>query len=113
MAMSRVPRARSPSRFELAKRAAEGWDITLVRVTDDRCDSRGLTVEETIERNRTELEAAATIMGVGEIIELGYDKVQNPFDLADRMDKLRNLNAGPLQIYVQRGDMLFYELIRP
>ena len=31
----------------------------------------------------------------------------------DKLAKLRNLNSGPVQIYVQRGDMLFYELIRP
>ncbi len=57
---------------------------------------------------------AANVLRPGDvIIELGYQKIENPFDLVDRMEKLRNLNAGPLQIYVQRGDMLFYELIRP
>jgi len=48
----------------LAKRAAEGWNVILVRVTDDSRDSVGLTVEETIKRNREEMHTAATIMGV-------------------------------------------------
>ena len=31
----------------------------------------------------------------------------------DKLGKLRNLNSGPVQIYVQRGDLLFYESLRP
>lgn len=56
----------------LAKRAAEGWKVILVRVTDDAKDSVGLTVEETIRRNTEELYTAAAIMGVSEIVELGF-----------------------------------------
>lgn len=57
----------------LAKFAAEGWRLILVRVTDDAKDSVGLTVEETKQRNTTELHAAAEILGVSEIVELGYE----------------------------------------
>ena len=57
----------------LAKFAAEGWRVILVRVTDDAKDSVGLTVEETKQRNTTELHAAAEILGVSEIVELGYE----------------------------------------
>lgn len=56
----------------LAKFAAEGWKIVLVRVTDDALDSVGLTVEETVRRNTEELHLAAEIMGISEIVELGF-----------------------------------------
>ncbi len=57
----------------LAKFADEGWNVIFVRVTDDRKDSVGLTIEETITRNTEELHKAAEILGVGEIIELGFE----------------------------------------
>ena len=57
----------------IAKFANEGWHIILVRVTDDRKDSVGLTIEETIAQNTEELHNAAKILGVGEIIELGFE----------------------------------------
>ena len=47
------------------------------------------------------------------IIELGYEKIDNPFAMQSRMEKLRDLNSGPVQVYVRRGDRLFYELIKP
>ncbi len=56
----------------LAKRAREGWNVVLVRVTIDDKDSVALGVEETIERNTAELHDAANILGVSEIVELGY-----------------------------------------
>jgi serine protease Do len=36
-----------------------------------------------------------------------------PNAAVDKLGKLRNLNSGPVQIYVQRGDLLFYESLRP
>ena len=57
----------------LAKFACEGWKVILVRVTDDRKDSLGLTIEETIARNTEELHKAGTILGVSEIVELGFE----------------------------------------
>jgi len=56
----------------LAKRAAEGWNVILVRVTDDSRDSVGFTVEETIKRNKEEMHTAAAIMGVSEIVDLDF-----------------------------------------
>lgn len=56
----------------VAKWAAEGWRMVLVRVTDDWSDSVGLTREETIRRNKEEFEAAAKILGAAETVELGY-----------------------------------------
>lgn len=57
----------------LAKFARDGWKVILVRVTDDRKDSVGLTIEETIARNTEELHYAAKILGVSEIVELGFE----------------------------------------
>lgn len=57
----------------IAKLADQGWRIVLVRVTDDRKDSLGLTIEETIAKNTQELHLAARILGVSEIVELGFE----------------------------------------
>jgi len=57
----------------IAKFADEGWHIVLVRVTDDRKDSVALTIEETIAKNTEELHNAAKILGVSEIVELGFE----------------------------------------
>ncbi|MCC6144400.1 MAG: PIG-L family deacetylase [Candidatus Hydrogenedentes bacterium] len=57
----------------IARFADEGWRIILVRVTDDAKDSVDLTRDETIHRNTEELHDAARILGVAEVVELGYE----------------------------------------
>jgi len=57
----------------LAKFADQGWRVILVRVTDDSKDSLGLSIEETIQVNTEQLHKAAEILGISEIIELGYE----------------------------------------
>jgi len=57
----------------LAKFASQGWRIIMVRVTDDRKDSVGLTIEETIKRNTEEMHNGAKHLGVSEIVELGFE----------------------------------------
>ena len=57
----------------IAKFADEGWRVILVRVTDDAKDSIGLSVEETKKRNTDEMREAARILGVAQIIELGFE----------------------------------------
>ncbi len=56
----------------LTRFADEGWHTVLVRVTDDAKDSVGLNEAETRDRNTKELAAAAAIMGVAEIVDLGF-----------------------------------------
>lgn len=56
----------------LAKFADQGWKVVLVRVTDDSKDSLGLSIDETIRTNTEQLHKAAAILGITEIIELGY-----------------------------------------
>jgi LmbE family N-acetylglucosaminyl deacetylase len=57
----------------LAKFSDQGWRVILVRVTDDCKDSVGLRLEETIQRNTAELQQAASILGISETVELGYE----------------------------------------
>jgi LmbE family N-acetylglucosaminyl deacetylase len=57
----------------LAKFADDGWKVILVRVTDDRKDSVGLSIDDTIEKNRQELHKAADILGIAQVIELGFE----------------------------------------
>ena len=56
----------------LAKFSAQGWHVILVRVTDDQKDSIGYSVDETIKINTKEMHDAAKILGIQEIIELGF-----------------------------------------
>lgn len=56
----------------LAKFAGQGWQIVLVRVTDDAKDSLEYSIAETIKINTAELHQAAAILGISEIVELGY-----------------------------------------
>lgn len=51
--------------------ADAGWRVVCVRVTDDRFDSVGLGVEETIDANREQFQRAAAALGIDEIVELG------------------------------------------
>lgn len=57
----------------LAKFVDQGWRVILVRVTDDCKDSVGLSIEETIRKNAEELREAARILGIHEIVELGFE----------------------------------------
>ena len=57
----------------LAKLARQDWYIILVRVTNDSKDSFGLSVEETIRQNTEELHKAADVLGIHEIVELGFE----------------------------------------
>jgi LmbE family N-acetylglucosaminyl deacetylase len=52
--------------------ADAGWRIVVVRVTDDRWDSVGSDEAATVAANRSEFEQAAAILGVHDIVELGY-----------------------------------------
>ena len=57
---------------QVIKFADEGWQVVMVRVTNDETDSIGLSCEDTIRINTEQMHHAAQIMGVTEIVELGY-----------------------------------------
>ncbi len=49
-----------------------GWRIVVVRATDDRWDSVDLDELETAEAASRELDAAGAVLGVDEVVDLGY-----------------------------------------
>ncbi len=53
--------------------ADRGARLVMLRVTDDRYDSVGMSVADTIATNTAEMERAAEILGIDEIIELGWE----------------------------------------
>lgn len=70
----------------LARFAAEGWKVVLVRVTDDARDAVGLSMEEALRRNADEMRAGAAKLRVAEIVELGFPT-----------DSLEDLSHGVLR----------------
>jgi LmbE family N-acetylglucosaminyl deacetylase len=52
--------------------ASEGHRVILVRATSDENDSIGLSREETIAVNKEQLQAAAHVLGVAEVVDLGF-----------------------------------------
>lgn len=49
-----------------------GWHVVVVRVTDDRWDSVGMTEAHTIAANAEQFRQATSILGVYEVVDLGY-----------------------------------------
>jgi len=56
--------------------ADRGARLVLLRVTDDRYDSVGASVADTIATNTAQMHAAAKILGIDEIVELGWQTDQ-------------------------------------
>lgn len=56
----------------VARWADAGWRVVVVRVTDDRWDSVEVAEDETIRRNAAELRKAAAVLGVDQIVDLGW-----------------------------------------
>lgn len=46
------------------------------------------------------------------ILEMGWEETKTPDDVVSRMDKLSNINKGPVTVYIQRGDTRMYETLR-
>ncbi|MFN0023764.1 MAG: Do family serine endopeptidase [Parvularculaceae bacterium] len=90
--------------------------LTLERPTTDVIQSFGLAadVEGVVVTAVDPDSPAAIVLQPGDIIlEIGWERMTRPEAAATKLDKLRNLNSGPVQIYVQRGELLFYESLRP
>jgi LmbE family N-acetylglucosaminyl deacetylase len=56
----------------VAALADAGWRVVCVRVTDDRWDSVGLSEQDTIDANAEQFRRAAAVLGVAEVVDLGY-----------------------------------------
>ncbi|WP_375203741.1 Do family serine endopeptidase [Hyphococcus sp.] len=100
----------------LPANAARGSGLTLQEPTDDIRQAYGLppTVQGVVVTAVDPESAAAIVLQPGDVIlEIGWERITRPSTAVDKLGKLRNLNSGPVQIYVQRGDLLFYESLRP
>ncbi len=90
--------------------------LTLERPTREVIDAFGLApdVDGVVVTAVDPESQAAIVLQPGDIIlEIGWERMTRPEAAATKLDKLRNLNSGPVQIYVQRGELLFYESLRP
>jgi len=70
-----------------------GWRVVVVRVTDDRWDSVGLSEAATVEANAAEFRQAAATLGVAEIVDLGLptDTLADTSEVALREQLIRQV----------------------
>ncbi len=90
--------------------------LTLERPTRDVVEAFGLApdIEGVVVTAVDPDSQAAIVLQPGDIIlEIGWERMTRPEAAVSKLDKLRNLSSGPVQIYVQRGELLFYESLRP
>ncbi len=90
--------------------------LTLERPTRDVIEAFGLAPDtEGVVVTAVDPDSqAAIVLKPGDVIlEIGWERMVRPEAAVTKLDKLRNLNSGPVQIYVQRGELLFYESLRP
>ena len=90
--------------------------LTLERPTREIIDAFGLAPDtEGVIVTAVEPDSpAAIVLKPGDVIlEIGWEHMTRPEAAVSKLDKLRNLNSGPVQIYVQRGELQFYESLRP
>ena len=102
--------------FATPSNAFKSAGLTLQEPTDDIKRAFGLpgNVEGVVVTDIDPDSPAALILQPGDVIlEIGWERMTRPAAAVTKLDKLRNLNSGPVQIYVQRGDLLFYESLRP
>ncbi len=100
----------------LPANAAKGSGLTLQEPTEEIKRAFGLpaNVEGVVVTAVDPDSPAAIVLQPGDVIlEIGWERITRPSSAVSKLDKLRNLNSGPVQIYVQRGDLLFYESLRP
>ena len=107
--------AANPSTLPLGS-SYQGAGLTMRKATPELTEAFGLP-PETEGVIVTEVDpdsAAAIVLKPGDVIlEIGWERMTRPEAAIEKLDKLRNINSGPVQIYVQRGDLLFYESLRP
>ncbi len=57
---------------------------------------------------------AASILQPGDVIlEIGWEAISRADGAVEKLQNLHNENGGPVQIRVLRGDLLFYEMLKP
>lgn len=96
--------------------ALQGSGLTLQKPTRELQEAFGLSenVQGVVVTAVEPGSPAAAVLQPGDVIlEIGWERMTRPESAVDKLSKLRNLNSGPVQIYLQRGEMQFYELLRP
>ncbi|MEM9495264.1 MAG: Do family serine endopeptidase [Pseudomonadota bacterium] len=112
---TRLLAAANPSGI-LPAGAARGSGLTLQPPNEELRQAYGLpaNVQGVVVTAVDPDSEAAIVLQPGDVIlEIGWERISRPDAAIDKLGKLRNLNSGPVQIYVQRGDLLFYESLRP
>lgn len=100
----------------LSPKALKSAGLTLQEPTREVANAYGLPpdIEGVVVTAVDPDSPAAIILQPGDVIlEIGWERIMRPEAAVEKLDKLRNLNSGPIQIYVQRGDLLFFEMLRP
>lgn len=96
--------------------AVKGAGLTLQKSTREVAEAFGLPqgIEGVVVTAVDPGSPAAVVLQPGDVIlEIGWERITRPDAAVDKLAKLRNLNSGPVQIYMQRGDTLYYEQLRP
>jgi len=80
----------------VARWSDAGWRVVVVRVTDDRWDSLGLSEDETISANATEFRRAASVLGVTDVVDLGHatDRLGDASEVALREQIIRQVRLN-------------------
>jgi serine protease Do len=100
----------------LSEGAVQGAGLTLQRPTKAVTDAFSLQpgIEGVVVVAVDPESQAAHVLKPGDVIlEIGWERMTRPEAAVEKLKKLRNINSGPVQIYVQRGDLLFFESLRP
>ena len=108
--------SRQLASLPLPSNAVQGAGLTLQEPTDEIKQAFGLppNISGVVVTAVDPDSPAALVLQPGDVIlEIGWERISRPSAAVDKLSKLRNLNSGPVQIYVQRGDLLFYESLRP
>ncbi|MEM9706682.1 MAG: Do family serine endopeptidase [Pseudomonadota bacterium] len=96
--------------------AASGSGVTLQKPTPEVQAAFGLpeSVDGVVVTAVDPSSPAALVLQRGDVIlEIGWERMNTPAAAIEKLSKLRNLNSGPVHIYVQRGDIQFFEQLRP
>lgn len=95
---------------------ARGSGLTLEEPTPELRQTYGLpgNVQGVVVTEVDPNSQAALILQPGDVIlEIGWERTTRADAAIDKLSKLRNFSGGPVQIYVRRGDELFWESLRP
>ncbi|MEQ1931363.1 MAG: Do family serine endopeptidase [Parvularculaceae bacterium] len=96
--------------------ATKGAGLTLQKPTPEVTSAFGLAPDiqgVVVTAVDPDSSASGRLLPGDVILEIGWERMLRPDAAADKLAKLRNLNSGPVQVYIQRGDLLFYESLRP